>query len=143
VLVAYRLLLELGFDAARSGFGALALLFGSSFLGYSQHHQENGLQFLMTASAAFLFLRWVATDAPGPLVLGALCLGYNLLIRVTTVLDIGFVTLVVVGQMLLTARGRVEPRSEVARRLIRLAAVSALVYGAALALDRLYHYERF
>jgi len=50
IVASFDLLKKLDFNTKQSTYGALSLLFCTSFLHYSQTHQENSLDFLMTIS---------------------------------------------------------------------------------------------
>jgi hypothetical protein len=140
VVVAFGLLLELGFTPRRATLGAMAMLFGTSFLHYSQSHQENSLMMLMTACGALGGLRWARTGAMRPLVLAMAALGFDLLVRLTTVVDFA-----AVGALILATSWTRSRREGVSPwpRIARLALVATAAAAAFLAIDRAYHFARF
>jgi hypothetical protein len=142
LVVAYRLLEELGFSPVRAVLGCLGLLFGSTFLVYCQDQQENSLIMLLVTTGTYLLLRWLDTDSMRDLVLGIACFASNLLIRITTLLDAVFLSLFI--GTLLVLRARSSGTQAIARpRAARFLGISALTYAIAIGLDRLYHFARF
>jgi hypothetical protein len=140
IVVAFGVLLELGFTPRRAVCGAVALLFGTSVLQYAKHHQENSLILLMLLCGTYGGLVWRRTDAMRPLVLGMIALGFNLLIRLTTLLDFAAVSALILGLVWHRGRRRGEP---VFPRVARYCLVAFLASAAFLLLDRLYHFARF
>jgi hypothetical protein len=142
IFFAFRLLTELGFSPNRAQIGCLGLLFGCTFLPYCQNQEDNSLLFLCFIAGTHLQLRWLETDSTGQLVVGTGCLGFNLLVRLTSVIDTFFVSLFV--SALLARRARTTGGFGIAaRRAAKFVGVSALVYGVYLGIDRLYHFARF
>src|SRR2546430_9848374 len=86
----------MGFTVVQAVAGALTLLFGTTFLHYTQNQVENNLIFLLTLTGLTLQYEWLRSGRVKPLVLGSLALGANLLVRLTTVLDITAATLFVI-----------------------------------------------
>jgi hypothetical protein len=97
-LVAFRLLLLLGFREKESIAGTLALLLATTHLHYAQNLQENNYILLLTLIGFLLQLKWLKTGSQRALFWGSMALGLNLLTRVTTMLDLfaagGFILLV-------------------------------------------------
>jgi hypothetical protein len=139
VLYAFLLLQTLGFARPIALAGALALLLATSFLPYAQVLQENSLILLLTLAGFYWILRWVDSGTRGHLVAGAACLGVNLLVRLTTMLDLVACVLCV---------GAIVCRTTIDRRLVRarmreLVVVCGVVAFVFMLLDRLYHFHRF
>jgi len=61
--------------------GAFTLLFGTTFLHYTQNMMEKQLIFLLTLTGLCLQYEWLHTSRIWSLVIGSLALGANLLIR--------------------------------------------------------------
>jgi hypothetical protein len=87
VVVLYALLLALGFPAGVSGLSALAALWCSSLLPYTNINQENTLILLCTLTAMWAVTRGVATQRYSWWLLAGTAAGYNMLIRLTSGLD--------------------------------------------------------
>jgi hypothetical protein len=138
VLHAFLLLQVLGFARLRALAGALSLLLATSFLHYAQVLQENNLILLLTLAGFYWSLRWVGSGARGHLLAGVVCLGANLLVRLTTMLDLVACSLYVGTIVWRTT----DDRRVVVARLRDLIVVSGVVV-AFLLLDRLYHLYRF
>jgi hypothetical protein len=140
VLVCFRWLRLLEFTTSQDIAGALTLLFGTTFLHYTQDMMENNLMFLLTLTALSFQYQWLRTGRTRSLVIGCLALGANLLIRVTTAMDVTaaglFVLLVLLWKQ--GARGR-----EVLTRLWHYVRVATPCYAAFLVIDRAYQYHRF
>jgi hypothetical protein len=139
VLVCIRFLLLLEFTVNQAIAGALTLLFGTTFLHYTQNMMENNFIFLLTLTGLSLQYEWLRTRRIWPLAIGSLALGANLLIRLTTAMDIAAAALFVVLVLWLKhVRGR-----ELLVRLGCYVRVSGPCYAMFLALDRIYQYYRF
>jgi hypothetical protein len=139
VLVCFRFLLRLRFTPNQAVAGALALLFGTTFLHYSQNMMENNLILLLTLTGFCFQYEWSQTNCWTPLLIGSLALGANLMIRLTTALDIVTVALFVV--LLLWMQG--DRRNAIATKLWMYARGAVPCYSAGLLIDRLYQYLRF
>ena len=87
-LLAYHFLVLLGFDAAQSVAGVLALLFCTTHLHYTQNMMENNYIFLLTLTGFCLQYEWLRTGSRKALLVGSFALGLNLLTRLTTGLDL-------------------------------------------------------
>jgi len=139
VLVCFRFLLLLRFTPNQSVAGALTLLFGTTFLHYTQNMMENNLILLLTLTGLCFQYEWLRTGRWQPLVIGSMALGANLTIRLTTVLDIIAAALFTVLLLWMEdSRG-----SALIARLRSYARVAMPCYGAGLLVDRLYQYQRF
>ena len=142
-LVAYRLLGLLGFSVAESVAGTLGLLCATTHLHYAQDMTENNYILLLTIAGLYLQYKWLVTADRRSLFWGSAALGFNLLTRITTALDI-------VGAacfLLLAAKfAPVEARQGTdtgASRLHTYLRTALPVYAVFFFLDRLYQYVRF
>ncbi len=136
------LLKELGFSGNHAVLGCVGLLVGSTFLKYMQEQEESSLTFLLAAMGATHLLRWLRTESTESLLAGTSSLGFNLLVRITTVFDAFFLSLFVLAS--LARRSRKDGALGAARlSALRFLCASAVFYGVALALDRLYQFIRF
>ena len=142
ILVALRLLRELGFSEAACGWGCLGLLFASTFLTYCQSHQENSLIFLMALLGALGLLRWARGGSPRWLVAAGLALGFNFLVRVTTVFETGAICLFAAG-VRLAATAPARGRLGAAVGLVRPAAALLAILSLFVAAERAYNDARF
>ncbi len=138
ILVCFRFLLRLEFTPQQSVAGALALLFGTTFLHYTQNMMENNLILLLTLTGLSFQYEWLRTKRWTPLLIGSLALAANLTVRLTTALDLIAVTMFVL--LLL----REDARSHTfLNNLWRYARGALPCYAAGLLIDRLYQYARF
>lgn len=129
VLAAFSLLLRLGFDHWESGGGTLALLLGSTALHYLQNAQENLLMAALAMGGTALLLKWRQEGEVKALAWAGCLFGYSLLVRLTTLADLGAAALMI----LLLERGR-------ARRAVPR---FALAFGTFAVLERLVQFARF
>jgi len=139
VLVCYRLLGLLDFSVNERLAGALALLFGTTFLHYTQNMMENNYILLLTLIGLSFQYEWLKTGKTRALLIGSVALGANLLTRLTTGMDwigVGFFLLLVAWFS--NIRGR-----ELWSRFISYAKVVLPVYIFFGLLDRLYQFVRF
>jgi len=139
VLVCFRFLRLLEFTPNQCIAGALTLLFGTTFLHYTQNMMENNFLLLLTLTGLCFQYEWLRTGSTRALLTGSLALGANILTRLTTVLDIGaaglFILLILSAENL-RGRGLRAPLWE----YIRVAAPS---YAVFVLIDRIYQYLRF
>jgi hypothetical protein len=139
VLLAFRFLKRLGFTPIHSVAGSLTLLFGTTFLHYTQNMMENNLVLLLTLTGLRFQYEWLQTRSLAALFLGALAFGVNLLTRLTTVLD-----LLAAGLFVLLFLWFESVRGPgLIRQLSQYASVCIPCYAAFLGLDRLYNYYCF
>ena len=135
VWVAFRFLRRMGFVLTHAIAGALTLLFGTTFLHYTQNMMENNLLLLLTLSGISFHYAWTQTGSRLSLFVGALAFGANLLTRLTTVFDLAagalFVALVL---WLKGARGR-----GFMRQLWRYGAICLPCYAFSFIVDRAYN----
>jgi hypothetical protein len=139
VLVCYRLLGLLDFSVNERLAGALALLFGTTFLHYTQNIMENNYILLLTLTGLTFQYEWLKTGKTRALLIGSIALGANLLTRLTTGMDwigVGFFLLLVAWFS--NIRGH-----ELWSRFISYAKVVLPVYIFFGLMDRLYQFVRF
>jgi hypothetical protein len=139
VLVCFRLLRLLDFSVNQRIAGALALLFCTTFLHYTQNTMENNYILLLTLTGLAFQYEWLRTGSPRALWIGSAALGANLLTRLTTGMD-----LLAVGLFLLLTSWFTNIRGGVSRsRLVTYLKVAAPVYALFGLIDRAYQYHRF
>ena len=139
VLMCVRFLCLLEFTGGQVAAGALTLLFGTTFLHYTQNMMENNLILLLTFIGLSFHYDWVRSGRIRSLVIGSLALGSNLLVRLTTVMDILAAALFV---LLVLWPKHVHTRDFWAQ-LASYIRIAGLCYAAFLVVDRIYQYERF
>jgi hypothetical protein len=139
VLVCFRFLLLLDFTPNQGVAGAFTLLFGTTFLHYTQNMMENNLLLLLTLTGLCFQYEWLRTGNMRALLTGSLALGANVLTRLTTALDIAAVGLFI---LLILRIENVRGRELLARlwEYIRVVAPCCSVFFL---IDRLYQYVRF
>jgi hypothetical protein len=139
VLVCFRLLGLLGFSVNQRIAGALALLFGTTFLHYTQNMMENNLILLLTLTGLTFQYEWLRTGSRRALLAGSAALGANLITRLTTGMD-----LLAVGLFLLLASWFTNVRERaLGARFLAYAKIAVPVYAVFGAIDRAYQYYRF
>jgi hypothetical protein len=131
----FLMLAAAGFSERASLFGAWGMLYGSSFLNYTQVNQENSLMILCFAASLWAGLR--ISQGEGwkfGIALGAAA-GFSALIRLTTLAE----TAAAFGILLLLIW-----RQSAGFKQSRQGLISAFgVFGLFLFLERLYHHHRF
>jgi hypothetical protein len=139
VLVCFRFLLRLRFTVNQSVAGALTLLFGTTFLHYTQNMMENNLILLLTLTGLCFQYEWMRNGRWQSLLIGSLALGANLTIRLTTFIDIIAAAIFIVLLLWMDgARGRA-----ISAKLWAYAGGAIPYYAVGLLIDRLYQYQRF
>jgi len=139
VLVCLRLLRLFEFSVNERIAGALALLFCTTFLEYTQNMEENNYILLLTLAGLAFQYEWLRTGSRRALLIGSLALGANLLTRLTTGMD-----LLAVGLFLVLASGyAMDPLRRGWRRLAEYAKTAIPVYAVFFLADRAYQYYRF
>src|SRR5947207_10245110 len=97
-VVCLRFLRLLEFSTRESAAGVLALLFCTTHLHYTQNMMENNFIFLLTLAGFSFQYEWLRGGNTRALLIGSAAFGVNLLIRLTTGLDLiavaGFLLLV-------------------------------------------------
>ena len=139
VLVCFRFLRLLEFSPNQRIAGALTLLFGTTFLHYTQNMMENNFLLLLTLTGLCFQYEWLRTGSTRALLTGSLALGANILTRLTTALDIAAAGLFI---LLIPSLGNVRVRGRLAR-LWEYIRVTAPCYTLFVLIDRLYQYLRF
>jgi hypothetical protein len=139
ILMCFRFLRWLEFTVAHAMAGALGLLFGTTFLHYTQNMMENNLILLLTLTGFCYQYEWLRTGRTRALLFGSFALGADLLVRLTTVLDI-----VAAGSFLLLALLMEKAGwREIQERLRAYLRMTAPCYALFFAVDRAYQYYRF
>ena len=138
-LVCFRLLGLFGFRTNERIAGALALIFCTTFLHYTQNMMENNLIFLLTLTGLAFQYEWLREGDHRDLWIGALALGANLLVRLTTGLDLAVVILF----LLLMSRDSRAPEFELRAQAVRYAKIALPIYAISFAIDRAYQFYRF
>lgn len=138
-LVGFRFLRDLGFSAAHAAAGALALLVATTHLHYTQNMMENNYICLLTLAGFAFQFAWTRTGARRDLLLGSLCLGLNLLTRLTTGIDL----LAAAFFVALVLRFSGMRSRELIGRAKTYLAVALPVYCVFGLVDRIYQYHRF
>jgi hypothetical protein len=138
-LVCFRFLGLLDFTVNQRIAGALALLFGTTFLHYTQNMMENNYIALLTLTGLTFQYEWLRSGKTWALAAGAAALGLNLLTRLTTGMDL----MAVCVFLLLTALFAGIRGHELRALAWRYARVAVSVYGVFVLLDRAYQYVRF
>jgi len=138
-LVCFRLLRLLDFTVNQRIAGVLALLFGTTFLHYTQNMTENNYIALLTLSGLTFQYDWLRSGKRWALLVGAAALAVNLLTRLTTGMD-----LLAVGLFLLLTAWFTNVRGwELRSRAARYARIAFPIYGLFVLIDRAYQNVRF
>ena len=138
-LVCFRLLGLFEFSVNQRVAGVLALLFGTTFLHYTQNMMENNYIALLTLTGLTFQYEWLRTGKHWALALGSAALGANLLTRLTTGMD-----LLAVGLFLLLTVWFTNIRgAELRSRILVYAKVALPLYAVFALIDRAYQYARF
>lgn len=138
-LVCFRFLGLMDFTVNQRIAGVLALLFGTTFLHYTQNMTENNYIALLTLSGLTFQYDWLRSGKRWALVVGSAALGANLLTRLTTGMDLLAVCLFLLLTAWLTNVRGWELRS----RAALYARIALPIYGVFVLLDRAYQYVRF
>jgi hypothetical protein len=139
VLVCFRFLLLLEFTPNQCIAGAFTLLFGTTFLHYTQNMMENNFLLLLTLTGLCFQYEWLRTGSTRALLTGSLALGANILTRLTAVLDIAAAGLFI---FLILSAANARGWGLLAR-LWEYIRVVAPCYALFVLIDRLYQYVRF
>ncbi len=139
LLVCFRFLRRLEFTVNQALAGALALLFCTTFLHYTQNMMENNYIMLLTLTGFAFQYEWLRTGSRKALIVGSTALGLNLLTRLTTGMDLLAAGLfVIVVLWLEKQRGR-----ELVRHLANYAKTALPIYVVFGLIDRAYQFYRF
>jgi hypothetical protein len=139
VLLACTLLQNLGFELRSAMAGSLSLLLGTTFLAYTQVAQENNLVFFLTLCGFSFGSSWINTGKRHFLVLASGAMGFNLLVRLTTIFDL----LVVALFILVVLRLQATSWAAIRLPLISFARTSLPIFALCVGIDRLYQWYRF
>jgi hypothetical protein len=139
VLVCWRLLGLFNFTTNEKMAGALALLFCTTFLHYTQNMMENNYILLLTLTGLAFQYEWLKTGSRRALLIGSLALGANLLTRLTTAMDL----LAVVLFLLITAWLTGIRGTALKARVSNYLKIAPPVCAAFFLMDRAYQYYRF
>ena len=139
VLMCFRFLKSLAFTVNESIVGALTLLFGTTFLHYTQNLQENSLILLLTLTGFYFQYDWLKNESTRSLIWGSLALGANLLVS----LDQGLNLIAGAVFILLCLWYRRDRSRTPFSRLMPYGRTCISCYAACFIIERLYHYYRF
>jgi hypothetical protein len=138
-LIAFRLLLQMRFNAKEAVSGVLALMFCTTHLHYTQNMMENNYIMLLTLTGLSFQYEWLRTDNRRALFIGSCALGLNLLTRLTAGLD-----LIAAGVFILMVLWFDGTRGQALwQRLVAYTKLAAPVYLFFLLIDRAYQFYRF
>jgi hypothetical protein len=137
--ICLRLLRQLGFGLQEALAGLLALMFCTTHLHYTQNMMENNYIMLLTLTGLSFQYEWLRTGSSRALLIGSGALGFDLLTRLTTGLDV-----IAAGIFLLAVLWfeRVCGR-ELWPRFVVYCKGAAPVYAFFLLIERLYNFYRF
>jgi hypothetical protein len=141
VAIAFLLLTELSFGLRVSLLGALFFYFGTTFLHYSQIHQENSQLIFLNICGYYMLLKWVKYRRFLFLFIGSALFGTLLLFRITTFADI-LAAAIFTGLLLFWQEKPVFSRGTI-QRFIRFGVTFGGVVGFYFLIDRLFQYKRF
>jgi hypothetical protein len=139
ILICFRFLRGLAFTVNQAAVGALTLLFATTFLHYTQNLMENNLILLFTLAGFCFQYEWLRTGSKRALLIGSAALGANLMVRLTTALDI-IAAGTFVFLLLWTERKR---GAALLAQLWTYVRTALPFYAAGLLVDRLYQFARF
>jgi hypothetical protein len=140
IIMAFHLLRALQLTCRSSMLGALGLLTLTSFLHYSQNHQENNLMLFCTLGLYWSATKWLCESRTWPwAIVGAFAAGFNLLIRVPTILDFGGLVPFVICSMWRGTGDGLDWR----RKLWTAVMIGLPILSLAVLIDRLYQFHRF
>jgi len=139
ILVCFRFLRLLNFSVAQTMAGALGLLFGTTFLHYTQNTMENNFIMLLTLTGFCFQYEWLRTGRRRALFYGSLALGASLLTRLTTALNLVAAGVFLLLVLLIEKAGW----RNIQARLRAYLKIAAPCYVFFFAIDRVYQYYRF
>ncbi len=140
VLFAYRLLLALEYSKYEASLGSLILLFGTSLLEYTKYPQENSLQLFCTLAGfyyGYLSLSEEANQRRNAFI-SSLLLGFNLLVRLNTAIDLISVHLFLTFLLLYKRR-----KQNFVQYIKRCFQISLPIYLVFIFFERFYHWIKF
>ncbi len=139
VLVAWRLLLALGFTSPQAIAGVLSLLFGTTVLHYVQNGQETTLNLVLTMTGLWGGLQWIQSGSRRHLLAASAALGFDILVRLTTIFDVVAVIFLLIFLIFHEDNAALSSRE----RLREFASVAGPVLLACVVVERAYQYLRF
>jgi hypothetical protein len=138
-VIALRFLRQLRFNIKESVAGVLALLFCTTHLHYTQNMMENNYIMVLTLAGFSYQYEWLQTQSRRALLIGSCALGFDLLIRVTTALD-----LIAAGVFLLAVIWFKQIRGRPLRaKFASYCTIAVPVYAFFTLIERAYNYYRF
>lgn len=143
IVVSFQFLKKLDFNTKQATYGALSLLFCTSFLHYSQTHQENSLDFLMTISGYLFHLLWLGSNSILFLWIGLSASGFDLLIRLPLAINSISVAIFTGIQLYFQSKSTANDLNYIKKSVIKYLTIAAIVYIFFLGIDRFYHWIRF
>jgi len=139
VLVCFRFLRVLQFSTYQAVAGALALIFCTTHLHYTQNMMENNYIMLLTLTGLLFQYEWLRSGSRRALLIGSAAFGLNLLTRLTTGLDLLAGALFLLSVLWFEqVRGRA-----LWERFLTYVKTALPVYAVFLVIDRFYQYYRF
>jgi hypothetical protein len=146
VVIAFLLLLELEFSMLPALYGVLAFFFGTTFLHYTQVHQENSQLVFLVIAACYMHLLWLKQKRILPLVIGSGLLGVSLLFRITSAADIVSETLFILLILSWHSSKFKDLKATIQgnrSNIITFCLAQFLASAGFFAIDRLYQFKRF
>ncbi len=138
-LVCFRFLRQLKFEIGYAVAGVLAALLMTTHLHYTQNMQENNYIYLLTLTGISYQYEWLRSGNRRALLIGSCAFGLNLLIRLTTGMDLLAGGVFILLVLLFEGGGQ----DEFWRRCRSYVATALPVYLFFGLLDRLYQFYRF
>jgi 4-amino-4-deoxy-L-arabinose transferase-like glycosyltransferase len=136
VAFAVLILRRFGFSGSQSVAGGIAVFFCTSLFPYTQIHQENSCLLLLTLISFYGVLSWRKMGSGPYLMLTGAALGLSILIRLTAVFDLAAVRAFAV----LISRDAKHTDRNVIAAFGKYVIPFVII---ALAVDRIYQFERF
>jgi hypothetical protein len=143
ICLACGVLRELNFSARDSILGALAVLFGTTFMVYAQAQQENSLMLFCLLLGVWGNLRWLRLGQWRYFLLGVCAVGYGLLVRLPSIFDAAAIYFFVIGSFIIRKQQDNKPFASYAGSLAVYTGLFALIYAPFIAADRIYQWLRF
>ena len=137
-MLAWALLVELGFARWEAMSGALAFLFCSTALWHFQNNQEHPFQFVLILTGLWAGLRWLKEERPQHLALLGAAMGLDVLVRLTALAEVAAVS--ALPLLVLVFSKRFDQARRYALSWTR-AALPLLFLS--LVIDRAYQFHRF
>jgi hypothetical protein len=140
--VAFAILIlgRLGFSDGQSLAGGTAVFFCTSLFPYTQIHQENSCLLLLTLISFYGVLSWWKTDTGSYLMMTGAALGLSILMRLSAVFDLAAATGFAIWLLRVEAR---DPKPSYRNVIVAFCKYVIPFVILALAIDRIYQFERF